>query len=342
MTITSFNNHIKAAGQWLISDGIKWEDYACPICLEIPKEPKALFCGAGHLFCEPCIDRAINLDPRCPLCRNNSIGLSQISGNLYRAVSGATREDADFPSQVQVIKRALDRLNQFPDAELTKLKQLSEGTPVERIAAIFRRAEVSLLISGGAPIVLGVVLGHGSAVTASIAGLTSGIFFLLTQRNKKRTAFAIFTGSLASVSGVIYKSEEERHKQLARYFENIIVEEAKSESDLPFERMRMNMEKALTEKSRIYRQLPILEKFSTSGFDALKFSLNSADEKVMKSYTPFLKDLAENDAGIVARAAFPALAMVFAVYAASLPGSSPIRKMLIIAATVAMISASYW
>jgi len=41
--------------------------YTCPLCLEIPQHCASTQCG--HAFCASCLDRAIELENRCPVCK---------------------------------------------------------------------------------------------------------------------------------------------------------------------------------------------------------------------------------------------------------------------------------
>ena len=44
------------------------EDFKCPVCLSVVKEPHLTEC-CGHLFCQKCIDRVIKYKRPCPLCK---------------------------------------------------------------------------------------------------------------------------------------------------------------------------------------------------------------------------------------------------------------------------------
>ncbi|KAG5634887.1 hypothetical protein H0H81_000417 [Sphagnurus paluster] len=45
--------------------------YSCPVCLSCPKTLSATRCG--HLFCSPCIERAVETNGVCPSCRKPSV-----------------------------------------------------------------------------------------------------------------------------------------------------------------------------------------------------------------------------------------------------------------------------
>lgn len=46
---------------------VELEDLECALCMRIFFEPVTLFCG--HSYCRPCLSRAVDHDPKCPLCR---------------------------------------------------------------------------------------------------------------------------------------------------------------------------------------------------------------------------------------------------------------------------------
>ena len=71
-----FNKYIKHINQILfysrenLIDKEKNEEFKCPICLDILKEP--ISCSDkknSHSFCKECIDNCLKNNKRCPMCK---------------------------------------------------------------------------------------------------------------------------------------------------------------------------------------------------------------------------------------------------------------------------------
>ena len=51
------------------TEGLQCGDLECPLCLRIYWDPNLTPCG--HTFCSNCLERALDHDPKCPLCKKS-------------------------------------------------------------------------------------------------------------------------------------------------------------------------------------------------------------------------------------------------------------------------------
>lgn len=92
-----------------VAEGGEGDDELCPVCLELPSEPRPWKAGCGHIFCPQCEQACLARSLRCPMCR------------------------AEAPASTRPIDRAQLLLTALQLARLRELERLrTESGPVEQ------------------------------------------------------------------------------------------------------------------------------------------------------------------------------------------------------------------
>ena len=55
--------------------GVEVTDHLCPICLDVMEEPRK-FSGCDHHFCKACIEKWMEDEDTCPVCRTHGLIIS--------------------------------------------------------------------------------------------------------------------------------------------------------------------------------------------------------------------------------------------------------------------------
>ncbi|XP_029972156.1 LON peptidase N-terminal domain and RING finger protein 1 [Salarias fasciatus] len=95
-------------------------DFECPLCIRLFFEPVTTPCG--HTFCKNCIERSLDHNLRCPLCKQP---LQEYFRNRKYNTTVVVRDIMTrlFPSQ-------LDERKQVHDAEMAELSNLTKDIPI--------------------------------------------------------------------------------------------------------------------------------------------------------------------------------------------------------------------
>ena len=78
-------------------------DLECPLCLRIYWDPDVTPCG--HTFCSNCLERTLDHDPKCPLCKQSLVEFLELR-------QGAKREDFTDKQLTRIIRRWLPEEHQ--------------------------------------------------------------------------------------------------------------------------------------------------------------------------------------------------------------------------------------
>ncbi|XP_023677078.2 LON peptidase N-terminal domain and RING finger protein 1 [Paramormyrops kingsleyae] len=95
-------------------------DFECPLCIRLFHEPVTTPCG--HTFCKNCIERSLDHNLRCPLCKQS---LHEYLKNRKYSLTAALQDTMSrlFPRQLEDRKRV-------HEAEIVELSDLTRDVPI--------------------------------------------------------------------------------------------------------------------------------------------------------------------------------------------------------------------
>ncbi|XP_077466610.1 LON peptidase N-terminal domain and RING finger protein 1-like [Stigmatopora argus] len=95
-------------------------DFECPLCIRLFHEPVTTPCG--HTFCKNCIERSLDHNVRCPLCKQP---LQEYLKNRKYNITGVILDIMDglFPAQLAERK-------EIHEAEMAELSNLTKDIPI--------------------------------------------------------------------------------------------------------------------------------------------------------------------------------------------------------------------
>ena len=105
-------------------------DLECPLCLRIYWDPDVTPCG--HTFCSNCLERTLDHDPKCPLCKQSLVEFLELR-------QGAKREDFTDKQLTCIIRRWL------PEEHQDRFEAVSESSTLVRYDQIAVKLEKTKL-----------------------------------------------------------------------------------------------------------------------------------------------------------------------------------------------------
>ena len=99
-------------------------DLECPLCLRIYWDPDVTPCG--HTFCSNCLERTLDHDPKCPLCKQSLVEFLELR-------QGAKREDFTDKQLTRIIRRWLPEEHQDRFEAVSSRRFLNRILPFQSI-----------------------------------------------------------------------------------------------------------------------------------------------------------------------------------------------------------------
>ena len=113
-------------------------DLECPLCLRIYWDPDVTPCG--HTFCSNCLERTLDHDPKCPLCKQSLVEFLELR-------QGAKREDFTDKQLTRIIRRWLPEEHQdrFKAVSFSQLCQLPLNLLDHRSSRKSKSSKINIL-----------------------------------------------------------------------------------------------------------------------------------------------------------------------------------------------------